>query len=242
MVARRCLNCESSLPEAARFCPCCSQRTDTGRLTLIDMARDLMQRFVNVERGPLTFARALLVRPGGIAREYVEGRRRRHYGPFATLVVLAGVQALVLSVSGFRALSQEISGAPADLMHRHFNVLQLVQLPLLGAICALVFRDTRMTLPEHMVLVAYTLSVRGIALSIAVLLALLSSVASPTLAATLGFWAVWYGYFGWAATQFYRGSRWQLWLRGILAAAMGHAAVVGLMIGVSEVYRSFVLR
>lgn len=242
MAERSCLNCDSALPEAARFCPHCSQRADTGRLTLFDMLRDLMQRFVNVERGPLTFGRALLLRPGDIAREYVEGRRRRHYGPFATLVVLAGVQALVLSVSGFQALSQEVSGAPADLMHRHFNVLQLVQLPLLGAICALVFRDARLTLPEHMVLVAYTLSVRGIGLSIAVLLSLLRAVAAPTLAETLVFWAVWYCYFGWAATQFYRRGRWQVWLRAVLAAAIEHGTIVSLMVGVSAAYRALVVR
>lgn len=237
MAVRMCLNCESPLPEAARFCPCCSQRSDTGRLTVLDMARELLQRFVNVERGPLTFARALLLRPGVVAREYVEGRRRRHYGPFATLVVLAGVQALVLSLSGFQALSQEISGAPADLMHRHFNLLQLVQLPLLGAICALVFRRARLTLPEHMVLAAYALSVRGVALSLGVPIAWLASVAAPTLGETLLFWAVWYVYFGWASTQFYRGPRAPLWLRGMLAAALEHASIVGLMVGSSTLYR-----
>lgn len=236
MTPPTCLNCESALPRDARFCPRCSQRTDAGRLTAADMARDLMQRFVNVERGPLTFARALLTRPGGIAREYVQGRRRRHYGPFATLVVLAGVQALVLSLSGFRALSQEVAGVPADLLQRHFNLLQIVQLPLLGVVCAGVFRDARLSLPEHMVLVAYTLSVRGVALSITVPLALLFSSASPTLAETLGFWAAWYLYFGWAATQFYRGSRAALWLRGMVAAAIEHALIVGLMVGAGKIY------
>lgn len=236
MAAQTCLNCDSPLPDAARFCPHCSQRADTGRLTLLDMARELMQRFVNVERGPLTFARALRLGPGVVAREYVAGRRRRHYGPFATLVVLAGVQALVLSLSGFQALSQEISGAPADLMHRHFNLLQLVQLPLLGAICAVVFRDARLTLPEHMVLVAYALSVRGVALSLSVPIAWLASVAAPTLAETLLFWAVWYVYFGWASTQFYRGARRPLWLRGMAAAALEHGLIVCVMIGASALY------
>lgn len=236
MSARTCLNCDSPLTETARFCPRCSQRADTDRLTLVDMARDLLQRFVNVERGPVTFARALLTRPGGIAREYVEGRRRRHYGPFATLVVLAGVQALVLSMSGFRALSQEVAGVPADLLQRHFNLLQIVQLPLLGVVCAGVFRSARLNLPEHMVLVAYTLSVRGVALSITVPLALLFSSASPTLAETLGFWAAWYVYFGWAATQFYRGSRATVWLRGMVAAAIEHLAIVSLMVGVGKIY------
>jgi len=76
MAERRCLNCESPIAAAARFCPHCSQRTDTARLSFADMARDLMHAFVNVERGPLMFAWALLTRPGRIAHEYVEGRRQ----------------------------------------------------------------------------------------------------------------------------------------------------------------------
>ena len=104
MAERRCLNCESAIAATARFCPHCSQRTDTARLSFADMTRDLMHAFVNVERGPLMFAWALLTRPGRIAREYIEGRRRRYYGPFATLAVLVGFAALALNLSGFQVL------------------------------------------------------------------------------------------------------------------------------------------
>ena len=167
MAEHRCLNCESTIPASARFCPQCSQRTDTARLSFADMTRDLLHAFVNIERGPLVFAWALLTRPGGIAREYVEGRRRRYYGPFATLAVLVGLTALALELSGFQVLSQEVSPVPATVLQRHFNLVLLVQLPLLGVACALLFRDARLTLPEHMVLVAYTLGMRAVALAVA---------------------------------------------------------------------------
>ena len=90
--------------EPARFCSRCGQRTDTARLSFGDVVRDLMHKFGNVERSPPAFARSLLTRPGGVAREYVEGKRRRHYGPFATLVVLVGVTALAVNWSGFQIL------------------------------------------------------------------------------------------------------------------------------------------
>jgi hypothetical protein len=79
MSERRCQNCDTAIVEAARFCSCCGQRMDTARLSFGDIARDLMHTFVNIERGPLAFAWALLTRPGRVAREYVEGKRRRHY-------------------------------------------------------------------------------------------------------------------------------------------------------------------
>jgi hypothetical protein len=137
------------------------------------MTRDLLHAFVNVERGPLVFAWALLTRPGAIAREYVEGRRRRYYGPFATLAVLVGLAALALKLSGFQVLSQEVSTGPATVLQQHFNLVLLAQLPLLGVACALLFQDARLTLPEHMVLVAYTLGMRAVALTVVVPIALL---------------------------------------------------------------------
>ena len=238
MADHRCLNCESTFPVPARFCPHCSQRTDTARLSFADMTRDLLHAFVNVERGPLVFAWALLTRPGGIAREYVEGRRRRHYGPFATLVVLVGMTALALNLSGFQALTQEVSSAPAALLHRHFNLVLLVQLPLLGAACALLFRAAHLTLPEHMVLVAYTLGMRAVALTIIMPIALLNSNSAPTFWQTAAFWAAWYIYFGWAASQFYVGARWRSWLRGVLVAAIGHALIIAILVAGSAAYET----
>ena len=242
MAERRCLNCESTIAATARFCPHCSQRTDTARLSFVDMTRDLLHAFVNVERGPLVFAWALLTRPGVVAREYIEGRRRRYYGPFATLAVLVGLAALALKLSGFQALSQEVSTAPATVLQQHFNLVLLVQLPLLGFTCALLFRDARLTLPEHMVLVAYTLSVRAVALIVIVPIALLGSTTTPTFWQNFAFWAAWYLYFGWSASQFYAGTRWRSWLRGMLVAAIGHALIIAILVGGSAAFEMMRLR
>jgi hypothetical protein len=45
-----------------------------------------------------------------------------------------------------------------------------------------------------------------------------------------GFWGVWYVYFGWAASQFYTGVRWTSWFKGMLATALGHAMIIGILI------------
>jgi hypothetical protein len=239
----RCLNCDASFDESARFCARCGQRTDTERLSLGDIARELMHSFVNVERGPLTFAWALLTRPGGVAREYVEGKRRRHYGPFATLAVLVGVTALAVNVSGFQILSHDgLPPGSADVLQRHFNLLLLVQLPLIGGVCAVLFRGARLTLPEHMVLVAYTLSVRAVFLALVVPVAYVSSAAAPGLGYVYGFWAGWYLYFGWAASQFYPGPRSWSWIRGATAAAIEHAAIIGALVAGNAAYEALAAR
>jgi hypothetical protein len=239
---RRCLNCDAASPASARFCPACGQRTDSARLTLRDIARDLMQRFVDVERGPLAFAWALLTRPGGVAREYIEGHRRRHYGPFATLAVVVGVTALVIDASGYAVLSQDgLPPGPTDLLQRHFNLLQLAQFPLIGGACALLFSSAGRTWAEHMVLAAYALSVRAALLAIAGV-ASLGGSRSPGPTAVILFWAAWYAYFGWAASQFYDGPRAWSWVRGAAAAALAHAAMMGVLFALSAAYVAWAVR
>jgi Protein of unknown function (DUF3667) len=184
-----------------------------------------------------------LTRPGSVAREYVEGKRRRHYGPFATLAVLVGVTALAVNLSGFQILSQDgLPSAPTDLLQRHFNLLLLVQLPLLGGACAVLFRGARLTLSEHMVLAAYALSVRAVFLALVAPLAYLMSTSGPRLGQVYAFWAAWYVYFGWAASQFYAGPRIQSWIRGAVAAAIAHVAIIAALVAGSAAYETLMAR
>jgi len=152
--------------------------------------------------------------------------------------VLVRLAALTVNVSGFHGLSQEESAGPAALLSRHFNLLLLVQPPLLGGMCAMLFRDAHLTLLEHMVLLAYTLGVRAVALSVIIPIAVLNAASAPSLWQNSGFWAAWYIYFGWGASQFYAGARWRSWLRGMLAAAIGHTLIIGVLVVGSAAYEA----
>jgi hypothetical protein len=239
MHARHCLNCGNAIIERQRFCPECGQRTDTARLSVADVGRDLMHSFVNIERSLISFAWALLTRPGVVAREYVEGKRRRYYGPFATLTVIVGATALAINLSGYQVLAQDgFDRAPTDLLQRHFNLLLLAQLPLLGCTCLALFRSARLNLFEHMVLAAYALSVRAAFLLLVIPFSILTSNASPSPLSVTLFWTTWFAYFGWAGTQFYGGPRGWSWVRAALAAALTQAAVLLIVLAANRAYQS----
>jgi len=239
MHARHCLNCGNAIIERQRFCPECGQRTDTARLSMADVRRDLMHSFVNIERSLIAFAWALLTRPGVVAREYVQGKRRRYFGPFATLTVIVGATALAINVSGYQVLAQDgFDRAPTDLLQHHFNLLLLAQLPLVGCACLVLFRSARLNLFEHMVLVAYALSVRAAFLLLVVPFSILTSNASPSPLSVTLFWVAWFTYFGWAGMQFYGGPRLWSWARAAVAAALTQAAVLLIVLAGNRAYQA----
>jgi hypothetical protein len=235
----QCLNCQTTLHAGTRFCAQCGQRTDVARLSFTELTREFLHAFDTRERGPLSFSWALLTRPGVVAREYVEGRRRRYYGPFGTLATVIGLTALVLQVAGFRVLAQDgLTEYTARFFEQHFNLLLLVQMPLLGVSASILFRETARTLPEHMALAAYALSVRATALLLLALLAWSQSLRAPSLGQTYAFWTVWYVYYGWAASQFYRGSRALVWIKGVVTAIAAHAATMAVLFAATRVLKA----
>ncbi len=236
MAGHNCLNCDTLLSTSWRFCPTCGQRGDAARLSLRDIKREIGYAFAHVERSLLSFAWALLVRPGQVAREYVQGKRRRYYGPFATLFVLVGVTALAVNALDYRLPAQDqLPHLHPVLMRQHVNHVLLAQLPVLGLVCAVLFRSAGLLLAEHMVMVAYSLTVRAAFLAFVAPLAWLASSGAPSGYAIYAFWIGWYVYFGWVASQFYEGPRLGSWVRGFAAAAIGHGIIVLLLMALSVV-------
>ena len=100
----QCLNCEAPLDSGAfqqlDFCPSCGQSTATTRLTLRDLGSALPRHVLQLDRGlPHTFV-ALLRSPGGVVRDYLDGRRRRYVNPWAYLLLGAAVSMLVFNLLG----------------------------------------------------------------------------------------------------------------------------------------------
>ena len=93
-----------------------------------------------------------------------------------------------------------------------------------------------------MVLAAFALSVRAVFLALVVPLAYLMSTSAPSQGQVYAFWAAWYVYFGWAASQFYPGPRVLSWIRGAIAAAIAHATIIAAMLAGNAAYVTLAVR
>ena len=80
-----CLNCGSVLTPRQNYCYNCGQRTDASRITFRHLFRDFLQAFAHADKGILNLVKGLTVNPGRTAVEYVQGKRKKYFNPFAFL-------------------------------------------------------------------------------------------------------------------------------------------------------------
>jgi len=126
-----CANCSAPLALGQAFCGACGQAAHAGqRLTLREIGYELLHALVHVDRSVLVLLRDLVIRPGVVARDYVEGKRRLHYGPFAFLVVVVALATAAVAFSGFAVITTSAPNRVADFLQRHVNLVFFVQLPL----------------------------------------------------------------------------------------------------------------
>jgi hypothetical protein len=199
-----------------------------------EIGRDFMHALVHTDRSVLSLVRILLVSPGRVAKDYVSGRRKRHFGPFAFLVIAVGLASAIVALSGFRAFTTDSPNAVAEFLQRHVNVVILLQVPILAACCNALFQKDGYNFAEHLVLAAYTSGIRTIFLTVLVIpyWYLFRPSGSVALYLYYLYLSIWLLYCGVAASQFYQGNRGASWAKGVLAAALTQAmsqAIVSLV-------------
>lgn len=86
---RTCINCGTLY--RGSFCPCCGQSHDTKRLTLRQIAVDVLSIFTNFDSGFMHTCLDLLYRPGYMMRDYLQGRRKGYVKPMQLIFLLGTI-------------------------------------------------------------------------------------------------------------------------------------------------------
>lgn len=163
----------------------------------------------------------------------MQGRRKRHFGPFAFLIITVGLASAAILISGVEWFSPFHHQHSGEFLQRHINLVILLQAPLLAAFCALLFHAGRHSFADHLVLAAYTTGFHALFIAFVEtpLWALThANTANPWLA--IGYFGIWFAYFAFAAAQFYRGSR--LWsaFKAATAAILSQAVTIALIMAI----------
>lgn len=105
----RCLNCDAEL--SGPFCAQCGQRDVPPYPSVRELAIDAVSEFSGWDGRLLATTRALLLRPGSLTLEFLEGRRARYISPLrlylsaSVIYFLLSAAAPKISLNGGRSFS-----------------------------------------------------------------------------------------------------------------------------------------
>ncbi|MCL6275154.1 DUF3667 domain-containing protein [Muricauda sp. 2012CJ35-5] len=84
-----CLNCGHILDISDKYCPNCGQANSIKKLVLKDFWDEFFSSLINYDSKLLKTLAALLLRPGSITKDYIQGKRVTYTNPFRFLLSLA---------------------------------------------------------------------------------------------------------------------------------------------------------
>jgi len=170
-----CKNCDATL--SGNFCANCGQKADIHRITFKHFLHEFFHAFTHTDKGILLLMKALVTRPGYVAREYLDGKRKKYFNPLSFLVIITSIYAYISFKSGyFQALTvnsmntsregRSINGTVARLIMESFElsnnngrVIALFLTPVLISLFSwLFFIRSKNNLSENLVLNSFLMS------------------------------------------------------------------------------------
>jgi len=150
-----CKNCGNEFE--GNFCNNCGQPADTHSIDTHFVMHDLSHGLFHVHGGLFYSARELFTRPGHAIRDYIAGKRVKHYKPISMLVVLATFYGLLYYTFEIDLFSGKDDGyfdykMVNEWIGHHFPIVILVQLPIFALGSYLVFRKEGYNYYEHIIL------------------------------------------------------------------------------------------
>ena len=82
-----CKNC--NLHFKGHFCNNCGQSVDTHKMNLHFLWHDIQHGLFHFDKGVFYTAKQLFTRPGHTIREFLEGKRVKHFKPISLIIILA---------------------------------------------------------------------------------------------------------------------------------------------------------
>jgi hypothetical protein len=154
-----CKNCNTACN--GKHCYQCGQKLSTGRITLHSLLHEVFHYFTHVDKGFGYTLKQLIVRPGAMQKEFVEGKRSAHQKPFSMFFLcgtIAGLGYYFINVF-YQKMYDRNTEAEADFFRHYFILLQAVMLPVYTFILWVLFKNSKKNYAELLVLSLYTVSI-----------------------------------------------------------------------------------
>lgn len=160
---KKCKSCGFS--GAGNYCGHCGQAFKTKRITIPGLLQDVIHLFTHFDKGFGYTLKQLIITPGHMQRNYIEGYRNKHQKPFSMFFICATFSAL----SRYWLLSillntyRMSNAAEVTFIREYMVFLYIALIPVYTLIAYLFFNRSGYNYAEMGVLLLYTLSLFFIA-------------------------------------------------------------------------------
>lgn len=160
-----CKNCNQHFQ--GRFCNHCGQSAETHKINTHFLWHDIQHGFLHLDKGFFFTVKELFTRPGHSIREFIEGKRVKHFKPISLVLVLSGLLGLLYHFFHISILEGNVVmtatdkegiafinafNSASDWIAEHYAVATILQLPVFSICTFLIFRKAKYNFIEHLVL------------------------------------------------------------------------------------------
>jgi len=92
-----CKNCKNRV--VGKYCSNCGQKSTIDRINFTNVLNEVSESLFQINRGFFYTIRELFVRPGSSLNEYLTGKRKSHFKPFAYVLTLSTVYFLITQIT-----------------------------------------------------------------------------------------------------------------------------------------------
>lgn len=167
-----CKNCNEKV--LTKFCGNCGQSADTHEINFHFLIHEIQHSIFHFDKGIFYTAKLLFKRPGHTIREYIEGKRAKHFKPLAMVVLLATIYTFLMHYSKYIEITTKLGVVNNDpkiakqflnpiklteWVVGHLAIISLATLPIYALSTYVSFRGKKyFNFIQHIVLQAYITS------------------------------------------------------------------------------------
>lgn len=238
-----CKNCGNQF--TGNFCNHCGQSAHIHEINIHFIWHEIKHGLLHWDAGIAYTCKQLFTRPGHSIREFLEGKRVKHFSPIGLILLLAGAYSVIMITSGLDSSvlikdSEELrslSHVFNDWTAHHYAATQLLLIPFISLSSWLVFRKQGYHFLEHILLNTFIASQRLIiALCFLPIIILRQGEANMQWMIDINF-LIGMLFTCWTYQQFFLKLRaWKAWVLGILAYLIWVILALLILVAVIEVY------
>lgn len=160
MTDGKCLNCEQVVKE--NYCSNCGQESGTHRYSLQHFfVHDFVHGIFHFDNGFFYTIKELFTRPGHSVREFINGKRTKHFNYFATVIILLTITYFLskwIKIDLTEVFNKQSVSGLTKVTKDYSKITTFIVIPINALLSYLIFRKSKLNYTENLVMNIFLLS------------------------------------------------------------------------------------